>query len=119
MLRILRFGLCGLVVWLAPALSTGDENPQAIDSLPPPTRNEMKRVLEALQLRSPRLPLTPPTDQQGTRRRGSVYNGRARALFLPATWYAADFKSDPSMTVDSVLKVKAFWVVSRANDCHY
>ena len=116
--RVLQFIFCGLGAWLAPALLMADEESQPVSTPPPATRSEMKRELEALQLRAPRLPLPPPTDAQGARR-GSVYNGRARALFLPSAWYSADFLSDPTMSVDSVLKVKVFWVVSRANNCHY
>ena len=122
MFRVFQLLSCVVFFFMAPAFLVADERSslKAFAETPPLTRTEMKRSLEALKARLPRLPLAPVTIGENGRTRGStVYNGRARAMYLPAAWYAADFISDPNMSVDPVLKVKIFWVVSRANDCHY
>ena len=87
----------------------------------PRTRPEMKEALEALKHRQPRLPLPPLTAEERARYgdRPVVSNGRARALYLPREWYAADFKSDPAMALDNTFKVRLFWIVSRGNNCQY
>lgn len=96
-----------------------------------PNRAEMKLMLEQLKSRTSRLPLPPPTEGRGT-----VNNGRLRALYLPETWTAGGgarpmpvagapagnrnrFPSDPSMTLDNTFKVELFWITSRANNCIY
>src|SRR5690606_26139874 len=77
----------------------------------PATRTEEKTALELLKQRSPRLPV----DGEAS----VVINGRARRQYLPPSWTAADFKDDPTMSLDPTFKVRIFWIVSRANDCHY
>jgi AhpD family alkylhydroperoxidase len=97
----------------------------------PRTRPEMKQLLEALKSRKPRLPLpaTPAptlgehtattTLPSGQPRRSLVNNSRMRSHYLPESWHARTFRSDPNMTVDYALKTRLFWIVSRLNNCHY
>jgi alkylhydroperoxidase family enzyme len=118
-------------VWAEDAAST---QPKPV----PQTRPEMKRALEKLKQRQPRLPL-PPVENAETGTRPSVNNGRMRSHYLPAAWSSTGrtarpagtaaptegtaprgrFPSDPSMTLDNTFKVKLFWIVSRGNNCHY
>lgn len=95
--------------------SGDDDRPTATtpDQEVPATRPEQKAALEALKRRQSRLPL--PSTTSGP----SVNNGRSRRHYLPPEWYAADFKDDPTMTLDPTFKVKLFWIVSRGNDCRY
>lgn len=78
----------------------------------PRSREETKIVLENLKHRKSRLPL--PFNESGM-----VNNVLARKTYLPEGWYSVDFKSDPLMTLSYELKTQCFWVVSRANNCHY
>ena len=122
MFRVFKLLSWVVIFFFASAVVVADEQSslKASAERPPLTRAEMKWSLEALKARLPRLPLSPVAIGENGSTRGSiVYNARARAMYLPAAWYAADFISDPNMSVDPVLKVKIFWVVSRANDCHY
>jgi alkylhydroperoxidase family enzyme len=87
----------------------------------PQTRTEIKQALERLKHREPRFPLPPPASEEVAQagKRLIVNNGRARRLYLPADWFAADFGNDPAMTLEYPFKTQCFWVVSRANNCHY
>ncbi|MCA9124968.1 MAG: carboxymuconolactone decarboxylase family protein [Planctomycetales bacterium] len=98
----------------------------------PLTRPEMKGALEALKSREPRLPLPPLSPEEIAAGRFSVNNGRMRSLYLPAEWSSSRSRSpasdrpvgerrgfDQSGTVDGTFKVWLFWIVSRANNCHY
>lgn len=121
----IAFGLASLLCVLSlPAASTkalcssqtptGSSDPQG-QSQPKPipaNRAEMLRALEALKTREPRLPL----EASG---RGGVGNGAARRTYLPSAWHAADFRGDDVMTLDRNFKVRLFWIVARANNCHY
>lgn len=78
----------------------------------PQSREETKIVLENLKHRKSRLPL--PFNESGF-----VNNALARKTYLPEGWYSVDFKVDPLMTLSYELKTQCFWVVSRANNCHY
>lgn len=99
--------------------STSDDAPKAI----PQTRAETKETLENLKKRQPRLPLSPATAEEIATAKAAgrilVNNGRMRQHYLPATWFAADFRADPAMTVDNDYKVSLFWIVSRGNNCQY
>jgi AhpD family alkylhydroperoxidase len=104
---------------LAPSWSVADSpgRKQSAKAIPR-TRPELKRALEALKHATPRLPLPPATaDDQISPT--SVNNGRARKLYLPATWQSGSFEPDPDMTLDYVFKTRIFWIVSRSNNCHY
>ena len=87
----------------------------------PVARPEIKQRLEELKYRQPRLPLPELTaeEQEASGDRPNSNNGRMRQIYLPASWFAADFASDPVMTLDSGLKSGNFWIVSRTNNCLY
>ena len=84
----------------------------------PSNRVDLKRTLESLKERKPRIPL-PDLAEDSPQGGFRVNNGRARKAFLPEVWYSPDFKDDPAMTLDKVFKVKLFWLVSRSNHCQY
>jgi alkylhydroperoxidase family enzyme len=105
--------------------------PSDIPKAVPATRPEMKKALESLKDRTPRLPL-PESGE------GGVNNGRMRATYLPEGWgggggrggrdrqRARDgrggfgrFGQDPNSTMDFAFTTSLFWVVSRGNNCHY
>lgn len=78
----------------------------------PKNRKEMKHILEKTKLRKSSLPFDNPDT--------SVINNKlSRKMYLPESWYSADFKQDPSMTIPYDLKTQCFWVVSRVNNCYY
>jgi hypothetical protein len=108
--------LCLALPICVQADSTGDGAPKAI----PQTRTETKETLENLKKRQPRLPLPPATAEEiaSAKEKGRILvnNGRMRQRYLPAVWFAADFRADPAMTVDNDYKVSLFWIVSRAKD---
>ena len=84
--------------------------PSAIPKPVPATRAELKRALEALKSRQPRLPLD------------SSLTGSAGTGLLPDTWgggggLGTGNKSESGL--ESRLLDCCFWVVSRGNNCHY
>ncbi len=86
----------------------------------PKNRVDIKKNLEALKTKEPRLPFDSKEDPSG---RPSVNNAKARAYFLPAEWFEGERQLGGSTRteelVDYELKTKCFWIVSRANNCHY
>lgn len=104
---------------------------------PASTRPEMKRRLQALKERTPRLPLPPPTQQEIESGRSLVNNGRMRSLYLPPSWqsflvpgWGRGAATRPRTGTSNLLKTleadpnygfktRLFWVVSRTNDCQY
>jgi len=125
-----------LSVAAAPADDTASTTPKSM----PQTRPEMKKALEALKKREPRLPLKELTAEQRQQygNRPVVNNGRMRTIYLPPSWSASSRgpapanapanpasrsasggNNDPAMTLDDAFKVKLFWIVSRGNNCHY
>jgi alkylhydroperoxidase family enzyme len=114
-----------IVVALAcvPAASFAAEPVSDKPKVVPQTRPEMKKLLEGLKQRQPRLPL-PPAEETGTGEGGrpSVNNGRMRQTYLPASWQGSrggGREPDTAMTLDDTFKVRLFWIVSRGNNCHY
>ena len=92
----------------------------------PQTRPEIKQQLEDMKSRTPRIPLPPLTDAEKEKlgERGSSYEARLRALYLPASESRGGFGSggrepDPNMSLDYAFKTMMFWIVSRTNNCHY
>ncbi len=113
-----------LVVLLAAAAGTAGAADDPKQPLPVPlTRPEMKQYLEDLKDRKPRIPLPELTEAERARlgERGSGYEARLRALYLPAGEGGGGFgrEPDPAMTLPYRFKTMLFWVVSRANNCHY
>jgi hypothetical protein len=110
-----------LLVALAGAARAADDPKQPLPV--PLTRPEMKQSLENLKARKPRIPLPELTEEERARlgERGSGYEGRLRALYLPAGEGRGDFsrEPDPNMSLDYRFKTELFWIVSRTNNCHY
>src|SRR5262245_36535659 len=98
------------------------DEPKAV----PETRPEIKKALEALKKQTARLPLPPLRDDETQGQRSVANNGRMGALYLPAELRGGggggDFGrggNDEAMTLDRDFKTMLFWIVSRANNCHY
>jgi AhpD family alkylhydroperoxidase len=110
----------------------------------------MKQYLEDMKQRRPRIPLPDLSEaeraQQAERgERSGGYEGRLRALYMPAGEGRGDFgfsgaggrsgttgdagrrntgagssrEPDPNMTLDYKFKTQLFWIVSRSNNCQY
>ncbi|HAN99639.1 MAG TPA: hypothetical protein DCQ98_20405 [Planctomycetaceae bacterium] len=114
---------------------------QEADEIPRPTpltRPEMKRLLEEMKQRTPRIPLPPESADEGAadpRSRG--YEGRLRSSYLssadirgylafagsPASRPGAParftIEPDPVLSLDYPFKTRLFWIASRANNCQY
>ena len=123
---------------LAPSAKTlsGASSASSTPKPIPQTRPDMKRAIEALKQREPRLPLPPVEPSERDDLRSVVNNGRMRKTYLPPNWTpnfpkipisSGDNKpgglprmpSDPAMTLDDTFKVRLFWIVSRSNNCYY
>jgi AhpD family alkylhydroperoxidase len=94
----------------------------------PLTRPEMKRLIEDVKVRQPRIPLPELTDadRQALGDRAGDYEAVLRHCFTP--WVATNRgprgarptrEQDPAMTLDNAFKVQLFWIVSRVNNCQY
>jgi alkylhydroperoxidase family enzyme len=124
------FTLAGLAL-LPPALVA--QTPAAGAKTVPATRAEMKRALEQLKGRQPRLPLPPPSAEELERAKanpspakglgpGLINNARMRNLYLPAELRGPatlNREPDPRMTLQAPFITEIFWIVSRLNNCHY
>jgi hypothetical protein len=117
--------LAGLLVSFIVA-STGRAQAPGSFPLPVPlTRPEMKQALEVLKHRKPRIPLPELSEEEKQKlgERGASYENRLRYHYLPGgdvrggTWLLRD--PDPNMSLDYAFKTQLFWIVSRANNCHY
>jgi hypothetical protein len=120
--------IIGALTVIAPAISRADERTEK--PLPvPPTRPEMKQALEDLKNRTPRIPLPDLTDEDREKlgERANSYESRLRYHYSPANagrgaaggGFAGSREQDPNMTLEYVFKTELFWIVSRANNCHY
>lgn len=115
----------------------------------PLTRPEMKQLLEDMKARKPRIPLPELTAEEKEKlgERGSGYESRIRALYLPpgegfgfggnraaaagnnaaggnanaAAPAPGGFgrNADPNMSLEYAFKTELFWIVSRTNNCQY
>ena len=127
-----------IVVGIAAAWSAvaRGEDPASAPRPVPLTRPEMKQALEDLKVIKPRIPLPELTEEEKANldERGTSYEGRLRSLYTPAdsgggrsggnsgasrTGGRGGGNSDPKMTLDYAFKTELFWIVSRANNCHY
>jgi alkylhydroperoxidase family enzyme len=121
----MRHAFCiALVAVVCAGVVRADDSPSTTPKVIPQTRPEMKKALEALKRREPRLPLTELGAEQREPfgDRPIVNNARMRALYLPKSWMSQSSggqSQDPRMTLDEAFKVKLFWLVSRDNNCHY
>jgi hypothetical protein len=91
----------------------------------PLTRPELKQALEDLKARQPRIPLPEltPEEKEKLGERGASYEGRLRYHYMPPGGRTGgggfSREPDPRMTLDYAFKTRLFWIVSRANNCHY
>jgi hypothetical protein len=121
MRMLITLSICALLTAVSGVQAAGP----ATEPLPVPlTRPEMKQYLEDLKQRTPRIPLPPLTDEEKEKlgERGAGYESRLRALYLPTregrgTGFSRE--PDPAMSLDYPFKTELFWIVSRANNCHY
>jgi hypothetical protein len=122
----MRF-FAGILVALVVALAgrVWADEPGASPRPVPLTRPEMKQYLEDMKARKPRIPLPELTEEEKAKlgERGSGYEARLRALYLPAgearggLGFSRD--PDPNMSLDYPFKTELFWIVSRTNNCQY
>src|SRR5262245_56067286 len=96
------------------------------EPLPVPlTRPEMKQSLEDLKGRRQRIPLPELTAEEKEKlgERGGSYEGRLRYHYMPAGEARGGGRGqrepDPRESLDYKFKTMLFWIVSRANNCHY
>lgn len=108
------------------------EEPLALPRAIPLTRPDMKQMLEDMKARTPRIPLPPLTDEEKEKlgERGSSYESRLRALYIPAG-VGSGFgggggrpgggmsEPDPNISLSYKFKTQLFWIVSRTNNCQY
>jgi hypothetical protein len=100
----------------------------ADEPLPVPlTRPEMKKLLEDTKARKPRIPLPELNAEEKEKlgERASSYESRLRYHYLGESADRAGGSfgfgrdPDPNMSLDYKFKTQLFWIVSRANNCHY
>jgi len=103
----------------APARSADPDRPLPV----PLTRPELKQSLEDLKSRTPRIPLPALTDDEADQLGDRLgYEARLRRHYLPGNASrGGEFgrEPDPNMSLDYAFKTMLFWIVSRANNCHY
>lgn len=132
-----------LGLMLASAWSVRADEPRPV----PLTRPEMKQLIESVKVRTPRIPLPELTEAEKAQlgERGSSYESRLRALYLPTgegfgfgggnrattaqagaekaapTARTAEVRrnSDANMSLDYPFKTELFWIVSRTNNVQY
>jgi hypothetical protein len=111
---------------LTPANPARAADGPAATPLPVPlTRPELKQYLEDLKARKPRIPLPelPAEEKEKLGERGASYEGRLRYHYLPPgerrSGGGPSREPDPKMSLDYAFKTRLFWIVSRANNCHY
>jgi hypothetical protein len=91
----------------------------------PLTRPEMKQSLEDLKGRARRIPLPELTEADRAKLgdRADNYEARLRYHYLLAGegrgGAGSSREPDPNASLDYAFKTMLFWIVSRANNCHY
>jgi hypothetical protein len=116
--------LIGLIA--APGACRADDSATAPRPVPL-TRDEMKRLLEDVKARKPRIPLPELTAEEKAKlsEREAGYESRLRSLYLPRGEaggqgaFGFSREADPNMTLDYRFKTQLFWIVSRTNNCQY
>lgn len=104
----------------------------------PVTRPEMKKYIEEMKQRKPRIPLPELTDEEkaaatdDNRSRG--YESRLRSVYMPGFSDGRNNTprnpnaprdnnpnrdNEPGMTLNYKFKTALFWIVSRTNNCQY
>ena len=135
---LIRLSLFALALASPAWLLAADTTPRPT----PVTRTEMKRLLEDMKQRTPRISLPPLTAEelQATEKEPNArgYETRLRNLYLPGTELRGyinfggspprrpggppprfTLEPDPTVTLDYGFKTKLFWIASRANNCQY
>jgi hypothetical protein len=123
----MRFVTAMVAGWVMTSAGVARADGPGSAPLPVPlTRPEMKQYLEDLKARKPRIPLPELTAEEREKlgERGSAYEARLRSLYLPAGGGGrgggtSGREPDPAMSLDYAFKTELFWIVSRANNCHY
>ena len=126
MIRIVAGLLTGILLSLNGGLSADDSTttPRPI----PITRPEMKKILEEMKDRKPRIPLPEITSEEREKlgERGANYEGRLRYHYMPQGDARGGMggvgqakEPDPNMSLDYQFKTQLFWIVSRTNNCQY
>ncbi len=139
--RFFRFlALAGILLPLP--VSIGQEPTSGARSTPL-TRPQLKRLIEDVKVRVPRIPLPKLTDQDREKLGDQVdsYESRIRLHYLngiepnrslasPRVVSPTDAarsgqpasvsrEQDPEYSLDNAFKIELFWIVSRVNNCQY
>jgi hypothetical protein len=122
----MRLCMCLTVCLIARTAGNGRADESRDAPLPVPlTRPELKQSLEDLKGRKPRIPVPDlsEADKEKLGERGSSYEGRLRYFYMPpGEARGGGFfgrEPDPNMSLTYAFKTEMFWIVSRANNCHY
>lgn len=125
MIRMLTSAVVAFLLVTA-GRARGGEGPSDRPLPTPVTRPAMKQMLEALKTRTPRFALPPLSDAEKEKlgARGSGYESRLRALYMPGgggRGRGAGFsrQADPKSSLSYEFKTRLFWIASRTNNCQY
>ena len=122
----MRSPIAALLAVAALASPGAAAEPPTSDPRPIPlTRPEMKKLIEEMKVRTPRIPLPELTAEEKEKlgERGTGYESRLRTLYLPGGnggfGGGGAGEKDPAMSLDNAFKIELFWIVCRANNCQY
>jgi alkylhydroperoxidase family enzyme len=114
------------ILLMAPAADPTAAPDAGAKPLPVPlTRPEMKKYLEDLKARKPRIPLPELTEEEkeALGGRGVGYEQRLRYHYMKGLPARGSFgfgsDGDKAMSLDNTFKTQLFWIVCRANNCQY
>lgn len=88
----------------------------------PLTRPEMKQALEDLKQRSTRIPVPSLSEEEQAKLgdQADKFEARLRLRYLPHEFQGKWSRdNDPNMSLTYEFKTMMFWIVARANNCHY
>lgn len=125
----MRTTLALLTGLLFAALDARAADPKPLDTprATPVTRPDMKKMIEDMKGRTPRIPLPDLTaeDKAKLGDRADSYETRLRYHYLgvpadgrPGSGFSFGPTGDEA-TLDNTFKVQLFWIVSRTNNCQY
>jgi hypothetical protein len=141
---LMRLILTFCLLFAAPPLGSWADKSSAPRPIPL-TRPTMKKYLEDMKERKPRIPLPELTEEEKAANpdRSRIYESRLRSVYMPglgdgrggsapgrAQTDAARSNggnrnnpggqtNEPGMTLDYRFKTSLFWIVSRTNNCQY
>lgn len=112
-----------LAVFAAPRVWADEADKAQIPNSVPITRPEMKRALEALKDRKPRIAVPSISEQEAAELgdRADHYEARLRLRYMghePQRPRGTQ-QNDPAMSLSYEFKTMMFWIVARMNNCHY